>query len=506
MATPADDSDLGPVATVGPSPAQVGDDSDLGPTMADSGAIQPSMGLKGYAKKGLEIGGKVLDYPRGAIGAPILSAIASRISGKQTMSPEEYADAVNPTTTRLAPSSDTILERAGVPKGPSLSDVAPSLFAPAGTGAFYSAFDPRHYAAEKGGLFDVTPRGVAGGVLDMATNPLSFESGALNEGAKKASNAVKEIPVVGPALSSVVKTPAQAVEGMGTAAYESGMHPLISKGEEYGKDVANDLYNAKMWGRPGSVAKAGDDAAEVFKNEIGQNRAATQPLIDSALDATMGPSKERGMQNYIDFLDEKVASGDMAQEEADSLIDKELKTTAAVSQPTLNQMAGWKTRSYNKAKKSAFLENANPDIAKQAELAKGAGYRGEIENSMNEASPGAGDIEADKNRRLGNLLTVQGVADKQAAREGNSRWISPNAGEHAKTSALINKDPLSALISLGGSVALKAFNDRTLRNSLGYLAKKTATSPTGGALINAAGIDTLRNMTNQNQPVPGTGR
>lgn len=57
-----------------------------------------------------------------------------------------------------------VLEQAGVGTGGQLSNLAPFLFSESGKGP----------ALQRGGLFDITPRGTAGLALDIATDPLTF--------------------------------------------------------------------------------------------------------------------------------------------------------------------------------------------------------------------------------------------------------------------------------------------------------------------------------------------
>lgn len=454
--------------------------------------------------------GKALDYQRGAVGAPILASIAGALSGKHPedlLSRQEALDAANPTTSRRAPNSDTILARAGVPSGPSLSQMAPPLFQKPGSTAQRSWYDPRRYAPEKGGMLDMTPRGVAGTALDIATDPLTYESGGVNKAVEAAKAAGEGMSPTLKALSAALTPASNTTEAVGKGMYKSGMYPLVAKGAEYGKDVADDLYNAGMFGGRERVARIGDAAADSIKGDVQANRSAAQNVVDSSVDATMGPQKERAMQPFIDDLNSKVANGNMSRAEADRLLEKELATTEAVAQPTFDQLGSWKTRSYKTSKAPAFLESANPDVAKGAEIAKSGGYRSEMQNTLNDAIPGAGDKEEALNKSLGNLLTVQGVADKQATKAGATPLVipSPNAVQHQLTTALTSGNPLLAPLHYAGSTLAKALSDRSVRNTLGYMARGAGTNGVTAPLIDAATANTLRNMANKNQPQPVAG-
>ena len=249
----SDDSDLGIV----PISAHA-DDSDLGITPLGT----PPTTVGDVAVQGLKVAGKGLDYQRGAVGAPILAGIASALSGKpqqQILSQNEYEDALNPTTTRRAPNADTMLARAGVPQGPSSSSVIPGLYQDPEEQSTKNWYDPTKYLPQKGGLLDVTPRGVAGGALDILSDPLTWESVGTNKMAQAAKAAGESTPLV----TKVLKPVSNAVESLGEHNYEKGLAPLINKGEQYGKsDIADTFYKNGIYGKSSTIADMGDQAAE----------------------------------------------------------------------------------------------------------------------------------------------------------------------------------------------------------------------------------------------------
>ena len=96
--------------------------------------------------------GRVLDVA--TLGAPIRAGVAKLVeaqTGKE-VAPEKKL------IRGQAPSFSEIWEAQGVGPGTSLSELIPGAFSPTGEGL----------PLKKGGMFDVTPRGVLGGVVDIA--------------------------------------------------------------------------------------------------------------------------------------------------------------------------------------------------------------------------------------------------------------------------------------------------------------------------------------------------
>lgn len=111
---------------------------------------------------------KALDYA-GGLARGTLGGIATSLAGKEA--PKE---AVARTITGDAPTSAEYLKALGVPEGGKLSDVLPQLFSKSGEGL----------PLQEGGILDITPRGVAGFALDVATDPLTYLSAGASAGSK----------------------------------------------------------------------------------------------------------------------------------------------------------------------------------------------------------------------------------------------------------------------------------------------------------------------------------
>ena len=250
--------------------------------------------LKKYGGKALQVGGKVLNYPEGAITAPLLGLGLEAATGKKTFSGDEYLKGIDPTTTQTFPSANELYKRAGIPEGAKLSDYL-NMYSEPGKASWYQP--------EKGGLLDPTVRGTGGVATDMAIDPLNYisfgEAGALKQALSKgaarmaaeqaakdsagpvgkvllklgdAKNAaldtlstpaqmlaqkVKSIPVAGPAISKVATAPSDALDWLGKKFYNSGVLPVEQEGAKFGKDaVSETLYNSGIKSSLGLSDKA----------------------------------------------------------------------------------------------------------------------------------------------------------------------------------------------------------------------------------------------------------
>lgn len=451
----------------------------------------------GALATGLNVAGKALDYQRGVVGAPILAKLASLVSGKpreQLMSDQELSDAANPTTTRRAPNSDTILARAGVPSGPSASSVVPALYAAPGSGNQYSKWNPAHYWPEKGGMLDVTPRGAAGAALDMATDPLTYEMGGMSKAAEAAAAKGESTPL----LSKVLNPASNVVEALGEHNYEKGLAPMIAKGEQFGKDVGDTYYRQGIYGTSKSIAKQGDKAAEALK-------ASRDATMAAATEAGAKPSLSAAFDPLVNHLQELTADGRISHEDAMEILNRAIGAKGSVAEPTLAQMSQWKSDLSGSLPNSAFDKTKDLSMSKNMTKIAAGGNRDEVARAANAALPGAGDEINAANRDLGNLLTVQSVADKQAAREAGRKLVHPqDVGHTAIVGAEAGGGP--AVATLLGRIGAATLNNPAFRTTSGYAMRKAGTGVVGAPVIDAASAEILRNMANKNQPVAGVGR
>jgi hypothetical protein len=576
---------------------------------------------------GLNVLGKGLDWARG-VASPAMAGLVSLSSGvpfDQIMKPGEWTAGVYPTTTRRAPGTATMLERAGVPQQGHLSDILPDgiPFQPAGSGENKPWYAPSKYAPEKGGMLDVTGRGVEGGILDMAADPLTYASFGVNKVVQAAKAAGEELSPALRALSKMLNPASNTVEAFGQHQYDKGMAPLIVKGNEFGKDISDTLYNQGIWGRSSKIAQMGDEAAEKLKASRDSTMKSAQDVIDqgevpfmtpikpkempwsnapdlhadSQLDQQMAlpghelepdmfrqetppgalrslqdlrstptaigaerevkqaapgtvqggtssfigdpentlkdaaqpnlpykagyepagpvqmrqaeaPDPFRAYQPLIEHINGMVADKRIRPEDGQKLLDSfAYKLGPSSGDTTLAQMSQWKTDAANEAGGNAYKVTNNPSMSKNLSKLEAKGNRDEVARAANAAFPGSGDVINETNADLGNLLTVQGVADKQAAREAKSKFLNNQDMRHMGTSiAAAGGEPSAGLRTWLLSKLADLYNAVPVRTGTGYGLKAAGTDAVTAPLIDAAAVNTLRNMTNKNQPVAGVGR
>jgi hypothetical protein len=223
----------------------------------ETALISPMGGLKAAAK--------VLDTPRAAIGAPALAGVLELLSGKDVFRGKEWANAMNPTKYNTFPDSATLFERAGVPEGGKLSDIAPSwMYAQPGEGG---TFTP-----EVGGMLDPTIRGTSGFATDALTDPLTYLSMGGNQAAKAL---VKESASM--AAHKAAKSPGMISKGIDFA-----MTPLTRSVEGAGQitnQALEKLKNSPMGQRLARAATAVSTAPSAAL-KMGGKRLYNSPLLD----------------------------------------------------------------------------------------------------------------------------------------------------------------------------------------------------------------------------------
>lgn len=140
--------------------------------------------------------GKVLDVA--TLGAPIRAGVAKILeaqTGKE-VAPEKKLLAGE------APTFSEMWESQGVPSGPSLSELIPGAFSATGEGL----------PLKKGGMFDVTPRGVLGGIVDVATGGVGGPIKAVAKAIPGVSTLGKALPSKYSLMSVVSGIPKEAIE------------------------------------------------------------------------------------------------------------------------------------------------------------------------------------------------------------------------------------------------------------------------------------------------------
>lgn len=125
---------------------------------------QQEKSVKDYLMQGVDYAGRGLDYVGGVSRAAVGTTLGQSRPGDMARVLEGNA-----------PRTDEYLDRAGVGKGTSLSDLAPAM---------YSNTGDEWLKLKRGGMLDPSARGTAGFVGDVALDPLTYLSGGLSAAGK----------------------------------------------------------------------------------------------------------------------------------------------------------------------------------------------------------------------------------------------------------------------------------------------------------------------------------
>lgn len=202
---------------------------------------------------------RALDYLGGlsrATAAGAADVMQAPFTGDYKLSSEDIIRALK----GKGPTTGEYMKKFGIPEGGSMSEVFPSMYSP--TGDEWTKF-------QKGGPLDVTTRGFAGFLGDVALDPLTYltmgAAPALKEGAKGTSAVSKAIDVA----TSPIKT---LVPPVGKSIYKSGLKKIDQEAAKMGKEPVSDLLLQE--GITGS-------ADSIFKqmNELGEKLLAERNKI-----------------------------------------------------------------------------------------------------------------------------------------------------------------------------------------------------------------------------------
>lgn len=393
--------------------------------------VPQESGLKQKLMKALDIGARGLDYAGGVTRSAIAEG-AGLLSGKDLIKDGEWKEAFKGN----APNSATIMERAGVPSGASLSELAPSMYSETGDGL----------PLQKGGWADPDARDAAGLAADIATDPLTY-----------ATFGASALGKAGKALKPVSNT----LESTGKSIYKSGLKRIDQEALKYGKEPVSDLlmkYNIS--GSAGSIQKqmdqlAGDlvgkqkallAQADQAGNVVDLNKAMAET---DQLIAQIRASKDPMLQGVAQQLESEVkgykalsaspasvttkqvpsAKLDLSNPyQPKQLMEEVVETIPGRPGVTPSQASGFKTSVYESLPKGAFAENIavqsgkHPQLlAGQKKIAKG------LKESVEDASSGLQVDGLDLkqlNEQLGRVLTTKDKQMAEAFKEANKNLFT----------------------------------------------------------------------------------
>lgn len=268
------------------------------------------------AISGLQHGMKVLDLQGGGV-----RSLEAKLMGVERPG-EGLAMALNPLNKDMAPNHDELLRRAGMPERMQFSDKIPGYAEPGKGGMFQP---------EKGGALDPgIDRSTLGLGLDIATDPLTYESGGesaaarvLGAQAERAAlrgnlnrtmaDRLRDLMIAGTGKSSgkeildqgALRTLADSVkntsaiaarpisngmEYVGGRMYRAGMRPLDQASLDAGKPMLSPLLRERgVYGTAGGIQQDMLDRSQVLKGKVGNVMEAADAA--NPLHAPPGPAR-----------------------------------------------------------------------------------------------------------------------------------------------------------------------------------------------------------------------
>ncbi len=259
-----------------------------------------AMEYLGKAAKFIEPAQKPLGYAGGWMREAIAKTMLEPAAGKELVTREQAIKGE-------VPSFSKILEDMGYGPGASLSEKFPEMFSETGKGI----------KLQKGGMFDVTPRGVAGGFLDILTDPLTY---------------------VGPGLVGKAGTAAKA----GTVAVAKGapkysiMSKLSGIPREAIETYAANADEIKAL-NPEMVGKMAEDAVASSRTLVTQaRRKAGEALGNAAKEAGVASVDITELKKVLKKAKEKArtaaknTAGEETAAEVSKKVDSIIKRTGEV--------------------------------------------------------------------------------------------------------------------------------------------------------------------------------
>jgi hypothetical protein len=362
--------------------------------------IDENNGIIGTAIKGLQAAGKGLDYARGATGGPLMASAIEKVSGKKVVKPDEYANAAKLNNLSTYPKTDTMLERAGVPSGPSLADATKWLPGVGGP------------LIQKGDPMDITARGAAGFVGDAVSDPLTY----LSFGANKVAKMLPEeggmlrnlfnMPGVKQA-TAVANAPSAATSNIGKKLFSWGIQPIEQAGERFGKnEVADTMYKYGIKGTGGQIEERLGQTAKKLKD-------ARDGILSEADAAGATVPRDEAFKSFQDNLSKMVEDRRISPEEADALHKSAIGTFMTGEDPSTSLASQWKTDMYKSLPQKAYDVTKNPNVGQSLNKQASNGLKTAVENTV-EGTTGRGKELAKTNGELGQLLSVMPATSKYA--------------------------------------------------------------------------------------------
>ena len=334
--------------------------------------------------KGLDYVMRGLDYTGGVGRGLAAKALLEPTTGTDLTS---FSDIIK----GRVPSSSQMMEKVGVSDLGQLSDALPFLY----------STDPQgeYLRPEKGGPLDITGRGAAGFVGDVALDPLTYLTAGVAPVVSKLGRAGE---VIGKPL-------ALGVEKAGEKIYKSGLKALDTRALEKGGEAVSPYMLKEGMG----VFKGQEGLLKQMlarTDELGNLRSAKYAEVPNAM---VDPVKaSEGAFEYLTKLEQNPYMAPKVGEGLDFL--------ALANKPmNLESASAVKTGLYDALPASAFDVNGKmSSIGQNLNDKLSKGYREQIIEQANAAKAGLGDEIDSINKEMGAYLGAQKPLRKEIAKEG----------------------------------------------------------------------------------------
>lgn len=401
--------------------------------------------------------GKAADYQRGAVAAGIAHAVEGA-GGPQMFSAQDFKNALSPLTSARAPGYGEMMQRAGVPEGPSTADLP--------------NWGPRYLRQIRQALPTMTTRGAAGAAADVALDPMTYES----MGAGK----------IGEALSPI----SRMMKRGSTSLYESAIRPIIQAGERYGNpNVGKTMLEAGIRGTPPAIEEGMQTAAKGFKS-------SRDAILSEATGAGAAASKDAAITPTFEQLQQMVRDQRLTPNQASQILqDLTLAKQRGGDLVTPELMTQWKTDAAQALPGATWdeLSKSSPSMANNVGNTLRKGYQSEVERAVERATGRGGEL-ASTNRQLGDLINPD--VERAAASMANA---------YEKKPIVTSSDLLYALAGMGAGgvihsghtaetgaavVALKkaieAARSTRIKTTLGVMGDRVLNTPGVSPAVDAA--------------------
>lgn len=366
----------------------------------------------GMVSQGLDVGARVADAPGGFVrtGLAEVAGIGKAalqgqnpLTAPQVVTEEDLSHALE----GKAPRSAELLERLGVPAGPTIP----------GGGMPMSPIPA-----------NLNLRDVGGFVGDVLTDPLTTLGRIMKPGtiAEKALNPLSH-----------------AAEAGGESMYKSGLKKADQAIAEKGAAPLSDLL---MENNIAGTAKQVRSKAAELANNVKAERDVLHQTADAS--GVLIDPKEALADAKAEA--ERIAKVDPSQKDLSEKILARIKEYEDVGPVPVSQASEWKTNIYNSMPESAYDKLGRlKGPAQRIEKQMSGGLKTAIEGVSTPAAPDLGAQISKRNEQLQTLLSSRKPLKKMATAATSSNIVTPVDAMVGTATAMASHDPMTVAAAMG---------------------------------------------------------